>query len=444
MVTPRPHLVLPLLLLASILTSILSAVPASAEPAVSLVVSPGFSPNGDGRHDIARISVRTEGPAEVTVRVLRPAGATVRTLADARPVDGAATYTWRGLNTAGKRMADGRYRVVATARSPEGTAWQRAPVVLDTTPPTFAWRGIAPEPLRTTGPVRFSFATDDRFSERVWIGFVVRNSAWRLVERAELGARLTGERTISWDARAPGLYPIAPGLYRTAVTLRDELGNVRTGPFRPFRSHRPVSSRVLRRVDGAGRRVALTFDDCTYGSSWAKILAALQASRAKATFFCNGVTLAGHVSLARHAVAQGHAIGSHTWSHCAMSGASEWKVRTEVRRDQAAWWNIARATPAPYFRPPGGVIGSTTLSGVGREGFAWTVLWDVDPRDWSGISSSEIQRRVLSRVRPGSIVVLHVKPGAAAAVPGILRGLRAKGLEPVTLTTLLRAGGLVR
>ena len=72
------------------------------------------------------------------------------------------------------------------------------------------------------------------------------------------------------------------------------------------------------------------------------------------------------------------------------------------------------------------------------------MLWDVDPGDWSGISSSEIQRRVLSSVRPGSIVVLHVKPQTAAAISGILRGLRARNLEPVTLPTLLRAGGLTR
>ena len=64
-----------------------------------------------------------------------------------------------------------------------------------------------------------------------------------------------------------------------------------------------------------------------------------------------------------------------------MAGASEASVRRTVRRDQAVWWGRARSTPVPLFRPPEGVIGSTTLAGVGAEGFAWTVLWDVDPRD---------------------------------------------------------------
>jgi peptidoglycan/xylan/chitin deacetylase (PgdA/CDA1 family) len=67
------------------------------------------------------------------------------------------------------------------------------------------------------------------------------------------------------------------------------------------------------------------------------------------------------------------------------------------------------------------------------------VLWDVDPRDWSGISAAEIQRRVLSSARSGSIVVMHVKAQTALAVRGILRGLRGRGLEPVTLSALLRA-----
>jgi peptidoglycan/xylan/chitin deacetylase (PgdA/CDA1 family) len=52
-----------------------------------------------------------------------------------------------------------------------------------------------------------------------------------------------------------------------------------------------------------------------------------------------------------------------------------------------------------------------------------------------------IAQRVLSNVRPGSIVVMHLKPQTAAALPAILRGLKARGYEAVSLPELFRAAG---
>lgn len=425
-------------------TMLLGPPTAEAAPTLELTAPAGFSPNHDGRSDLARISVVTAGPAQVSVWIVGPGGAPVRRLADAVPVDGRATFVWNGRSESGTRVADARYRVLASAHDPDGDVSRHVPLVLDTKAPSFTWHGIAPEPLRGTGPVRFTFATRDRFSSMVELTGFVRDAGGRLVEQVRAGRRATGVRTISWDAHAPGWHAVAPGLYRVAVRVTDMLGNARTGRFRPFRDHRPVRSRVIHRVDGAGPRVALTFDDCGYGGAWGKILHALRGAHAEATFFCVGSVLPSHAGLARRTVALGNAVGSHTWDHRNLTGASERTVRTQVRRDQAAWWRRARTTPAPLFRPPDGSVGSTTLAGVGSQGFAWTVLWDVDPWDWSGISSAEIQRRVLSSARRGSIVVLHVKPRTAVAVPGILRGLRVRGLDPVTLPTLLRAGGLTR
>jgi peptidoglycan/xylan/chitin deacetylase (PgdA/CDA1 family) len=70
-----------------------------------------------------------------------------------------------------------------------------------------------------------------------------------------------------------------------------------------------------------------------------------------------------------------------------------------------------------------------------------TIIWDVDPRDWSNPGTGEIQSTVLGTVRRGSIVVLHDGPASraqtVAALPGILRGLRRRHLRAVTVTRLL-------
>jgi peptidoglycan/xylan/chitin deacetylase (PgdA/CDA1 family) len=66
----------------------------------------------------------------------------------------------------------------------------------------------------------------------------------------------------------------------------------------------------------------------------------------------------------------------------------------------------------------------------------------VDTRDWTLPGTDEIVRRGL-RVKPGGIVAMHDGGGlsraqTAAAVPGIVRGLRRRGLRLVTVAELYR------
>ena len=75
------------------------------------------------------------------------------------------------------------------------------------------------------------------------------------------------------------------------------------------------------------------------------------------------------------------------------------------------------------------------------------VLGDVNPNDAYENNSDRLAQSVLSRVRGGSIIVLHdgrsADPAAnraalVEAVPKILAGLDARGLHPVRLDKLLR------
>jgi peptidoglycan/xylan/chitin deacetylase (PgdA/CDA1 family)/flagellar hook assembly protein FlgD len=420
----------------------LPILPAAADPTLTVTATPAFSPNGDGRLDDAVITVTTS--ADVDIEIVDADGGLVRDLAAGVAVDGEATFTWHGLTDGGGRAPDGRYRARVTATDGTGSANALAPIALDTTAPTFAWRDISPEPLRTTGSVRFAFTLRDRLSPSLRLSLAVTDAQGRLVERDTGLTRQPGDRTVSWDARHPGTRPVPTGLYRAAFTVVDEAGNRREARPRPFRDHRPVKAISLRRVDGAGPRVALAFDDCIYGAAWRSMLTTLEHAHVQATFFCNGDMLAGNAVQARRAVRLGEGIGSHTWDHRDLLGLSTTAVRSEVVKDQTEWWRIARTTPAPYFRPPNGDEDGTVLDAVGSVGFRWSILWDVDPQDWTSISPTEIRRRVVEDSRAGSIVIMHVKPRTAQALPGIIRGLRAEGLQPVSVPALLRAGGLIR
>ena len=312
-------------------------------------------------------------------------------------------------------------------------------VKIDTTPPSFEWRDVSPAVIYRVQAVRFRFSVRD-------IGGPIRLS-WRATDQYGIFAaskggfeREPGAREIEVVPRYKNHEAFMPGLYQVGLTLTDQAGNVTVTGTRAFRNYRPAPAKVWRRVSGAGRRVALTFDDGGAGP-WASMLNTLKANGAHATFFPLGPYAAASPSLMRRTIDEGHAVGSHGWTHTAMTRQSYGGVRDEWIRSEAPWWNAAGATPVPYCRPPYGDSNATTVAASGSAGFTRVIMWDVDPQDWAQPGSGVIASRVLSHVSPGSIVCMHLTSQTAAALPAILSGLRARGYKAVSLPELFRAAG---
>jgi peptidoglycan/xylan/chitin deacetylase (PgdA/CDA1 family) len=68
------------------------------------------------------------------------------------------------------------------------------------------------------------------------------------------------------------------------------------------------------------------------------------------------------------------------------------------------------------------------------------ILWSIDPRDWSRPGTATIAARILDKVRPGSVILMHDGGGTrsqtVAALVKVLHGLRARGYRMVTLSEL--------
>jgi peptidoglycan-N-acetylglucosamine deacetylase len=158
----------------------------------------------------------------------------------------------------------------------------------------------------------------------------------------------------------------------------------------------------------------------------------------QASFFCLGSQVERHAAQARRALRDGDTIGNHTWTHPSLPTLSSAEVKREVDRTTEAWWRLARAAPMPYFRPPYGALSSRAVAAIGSEGYSRIVLWDVDTQDWSRPGVDAIVERATGPARAGSIVLLHVLPQTAAALPQILARLHTRGLEPVTVDRLLQ------
>jgi peptidoglycan/xylan/chitin deacetylase (PgdA/CDA1 family) len=183
--------------------------------------------------------------------------------------------------------------------------------------------------------------------------------------------------------------------------------------------------------------VAFTFDDGP-GAVTARTLDALAAHGGRATFDVLGARVAAGASLLRRMVDEGHEIGVHGWTHRVMTGRPL-RATGELLRARAAIARAAAVRPR-VFRAPYGAVDRRLVGAARRLGLV-TVGWDVDPRDYEEPGAEAIRERVLSAIRPGSIVLLHDDRPALAptaeALSDILPAVAARGLAPVTVSDLL-------
>jgi peptidoglycan-N-acetylglucosamine deacetylase len=193
-------------------------------------------------------------------------------------------------------------------------------------------------------------------------------------------------------------------------------------------------------ADDRVRAVALTFDDGP-GRDTMAIVRALRALRARGTFYVIGRQIDEEPEALRAIVRSGSAIGNHTWSHPDLRTLSDEAIREQVAATRDAIRRVA-GVDAVTLRPPYGGLDTRVLGALAPLGLA-TVLWDLDPDDWRGLPADAITRHVLDEAHPGSIILLHDGGGdraqTLAALPAIVRGLRARGYRLMTVPQLLAA-----
>lgn len=104
--------------------------------------------------------------------------------------------------------------------------------------------------------------------------------------------------------------------------------------------------------------------------------------------------------------------------------------QTERVENELASWGIPRTD---LLRPPYGAYNANTRA-LGYP----LIIWDVDPQDWRGYSTSVIRQHMVNNARSGSIVLQHdVHINSVNAVPGIISDLHARGFTFVTVEELV-------
>lgn len=182
--------------------------------------------------------------------------------------------------------------------------------------------------------------------------------------------------------------------------------------------------------------VSLSFDAAWGNEDTQQLIDILGRYNIKATFFVVGEWVDKYPDSVKALSDAGHEIMNHSDNHAHYTKLSAEKIVQDINACNDKIENITGVRPV-LFRPPYGDYNDNVISTVKGMGM-YSIQWDVDSLDWKDISAQEIQKRVLNRVKPGSIVLFHnAAKNTPAALPGIIEGLIQQGYSFLPISQLI-------
>ncbi|GHT56761.1 polysaccharide deacetylase [Bacteroidia bacterium] len=165
--------------------------------------------------------------------------------------------------------------------------------------------------------------------------------------------------------------------------------------------------KTISRLNTREKQLMLTFDDGPHPEITPQILAVLKKYNIQAVFFCKGKSIENQTDIAGKIISEGHRIGNHTMNH------SPWfpfysvaRMKKEMADCQALIDSMQPAEPVRLFRPPFGVTNPNLKSALKDSGFQ-VMGWDIRSLDTTKIPAEILFRRIIRRIKPGSIILFH-------------------------------------
>jgi peptidoglycan-N-acetylglucosamine deacetylase len=182
--------------------------------------------------------------------------------------------------------------------------------------------------------------------------------------------------------------------------------------------------------------IVLTFDDGPSPEYTPRVLDALAAEGAKATFFLIGAMARRYPALVRRICREGHTIASHTQNHpLPFTVVAAPRARQEIETGilSVAVALAGEACIAPFFRFPGLGRSPRLEAYLKERSFSiWSADFGAD--DWKNIGAMEVvaraQRRI-ARKRKGVLLLHDIQRRTALALPALLKTLKADGYRIV-------------
>lgn len=158
-------------------------------------------------------------------------------------------------------------------------------------------------------------------------------------------------------------------------------------------------------LDTNSKTVMLTFDDGPHNPNTTKVLEVLKKYEVKALFFVIGKNFSGNESIIKQLIEEGHTIANHSFSH--HHWIDVWSTKKITEDFKACQTLIEQYQPGnKLMRPPYGVTNPNIAGAIKKLGLQ-SIGWNIRSYDTSIKDIQKIKQRVLSRLKPGAIILLH-------------------------------------
>ena len=183
--------------------------------------------------------------------------------------------------------------------------------------------------------------------------------------------------------------------------------------------------------------VVLTFDDGPWPVNTPAVLKALADECTKGLFFSVGKHATYHPEILRQVLAQGHTVGTHTWSHVNLNGKkmTEQMAIDELEKGFSAVKMALGGDPAPFFRFPQLQNNPAAVTYLGTRNVAMFSC-DLDSFDFKAANAEQIINTVMTKLdkRGKGIILMHdFQKHTAEAMPTLLQRLKAGGYKIVLM-----------
>ena len=186
-----------------------------------------------------------------------------------------------------------------------------------------------------------------------------------------------------------------------------------------------VGQTILQQYDAAyldttdEKVIYLTFDAGYENGFMPQILDTLNRHEVPAALFQVGNYFEKEPLLVQRMVMEGHTVGNHTWSHPDMSQiTNKATFAKQLEQVEQAYMEITKQPMEKFYRPPQGVYSEDNLKMAQELGYK-TVFWSLAYADWDNENQPTVEQafdKLLSRVHPGAVVLLHSTSKTNAAI----------------------------
>jgi peptidoglycan-N-acetylmuramic acid deacetylase len=156
--------------------------------------------------------------------------------------------------------------------------------------------------------------------------------------------------------------------------------------------------------------IYLTFDAGYENGYTSSILDALKKHNVPATFFLVGNYIKTSPDLVKRMVEEGHNVANHTYNHPNMSNISSMDAfRKEIEDLEKLFVETTGQKMTKFYRPPQGKYSVSNLDMAKELGYK-TFFWSLAYVDWYNDkqpTKEEAFKKLLGRIHPGAVVLLH-------------------------------------